>query len=143
MICIATNVKLVFESVVFFSVVPTPNVTISPSGPIQNAAVGSDVVINCIMSTVIGVEFRSVMISWMGPGEDLIMNNSRVTITQTTSSVNTYTSSLQITYLLEENVGNYTCNVMILEAFASQSVELGLLTCKLATYISGQLFMLY
>ena len=131
MICIATKVKLLFELVVF-SAVPTPTVTISPSGPIQNAAVGSDLVINCIVGTVVGVEFRSVMISWMGPREDLIMNNSRVTITPTTSSGDTYTSSLQITYLLEENVGNYTCNVMILETLGSQSVELGLLTCKLA-----------
>ena len=105
-------------------VVPAPTVTISPSGPIQGAMVGSPQDMNCTVSTVSGVESSSVMISWLGPEGGSIMNDSRVTISSTTSSNNTYTSSLQFTYLMEGDEGTYTCNVMILETSGSQSVEL-------------------
>ena len=108
--------------------VPAPTVTISPSGPIQGAMVGSPQVINCTVSTVSGVESSSVMISWMGPGGGSIMSDSRVTISPITSSSNTYTSSLQFTYLMEGDEGTYTCNVIILETSGSRSVELQSLT---------------
>ena len=106
-------------------------VTISPSGPIQGAMVGSPQIINCTVSTVSGVQSSSVMISWMGPGGGSIMNDSRVTISPTTSGGNTYTSSLQFTYLMEGDNGNYTCNVTILNTGGSQSVELQSLSRKL------------
>ena len=101
----------------------------SPSGSIQGAIVGSPQVINCTVSTVSGVESSSIMISWMGPG-GVITNDSRVTNSPTTSSGNTYTSSLQFTYLMEGDEGTYTCNVMILETGGSQSVELQSLISK-------------
>ena len=107
--------------------VPTPAVIISPSGPIQGAMVGRPQVINCTVSTVSGVESSSVMISWMGPAGS-ITNDSRRTISPTTSSGNTYTSSLQFTYLMEGDEGMYTCNVMIMDTSGSQSVELQSLT---------------
>ena len=107
--------------------VPTPAVTISPSGPIQGAMVGNPQVINCTVSTVSGIESSSVMISWMGPTGS-ITNDSRMTISPTTSSGNTYTSSLQFTYLMEGDEGTYTCNVMIMDTSGSQSVELQSLT---------------
>ena len=102
--------------------------------------VSSPQVINCTVSTVSGVESSSVMISWMGPGGESITNDSRVTISPTTSSGNTYTSSLQFTYLMEGDEGTYTCNVMILETSGSQSFELQslsgrLLSSSLLTYI--------
>ena len=86
-----------------------------PYSPIQGAMVGSPQDIQCIVSTVSGVELSSVMISWMGPGGESITNDSRVTISPTTSSGNNYTSSLQFTYLMEGDEGMYTCNVMILD----------------------------
>ena len=101
-----------------------PTVTISPSGPIQGAMVGSPQMIQCTVSTVSGVESSSVMISWMGPGGDTITSDSRVTINPTTSSGNTYTSSIQFTYLMEGDEGTYMCNVMILETSESVSVVL-------------------
>ena len=109
----------------FLQTVPNPTVMISSPGPIQGAMVGCPQVINCAVSTVSGVEFSSVIISWMGPVGS-ITNDSRVTISPTTSiaSGNNYTSSLQITYLMEGDEGTYTCNVMILDANGSQSVEL-------------------
>ena len=92
---------------------------------------GSPQVINCTVSTVSGVESSSVMISWMGPGGGSIMSDSRVTISPTISSGNSYTSSLQFTYLMEGDEFTYTCNVTILETSASQSVLLQTLTSKL------------
>ena len=110
---------------------PTPTVTVSPSGPIQGAVVGSPQVINCTVSTVSGVEPSLVMISWMGPGGNINATNGRVSIRSVTAgSNNMYTRSLQFTYLMEGDEGTYTCNVMILETSASQSVELQSLTSK-------------
>jgi len=86
--------------------------------------VGSPQMIQCTVSTVSGVELSSVMINWMGPGGDSVTNDSRVTINPTTSSGNTYTSTLQATYLMEGDNGTYMCNVMILEIRESASVVL-------------------
>ena len=124
--------------------VPTPNITIIPNDPIQGAMVGSPQDIQCIVSTVSGLELSSVMISWMGPGGKPITNNilsnassgsgeyndTRVTISPTTSSGNNYTSSIQFTYLMEGDEGMYTCDVTILEANNSMSLELLYLTGK-------------
>ena len=94
--------------------------------------VGSPQVINCIVSTVSGVESSSVMISWMGPGGNIDATNGRVSIGSVTDDGNNmYTRSLQFTYLMEGDEGTYTCNVMILETSRSQSVELQSLTSKL------------
>ena len=114
----------------FLSTVPSPTVTISPSGPIQGAMVGSSQVINCTVSTVSGVESSSVMISWMEPGGGSITNDSRVTINPIIFNGNTYARSLQFTYLMEGDEAIYTCNVMILETNESQLFELQSLTGK-------------
>ena len=115
-------------SCIVLYLVPYINITTLPSGPIQGTMVGSPQDIQCIVSTVDGVELSSVMISWMGPGGESITNDSRVTINQTTSSGNNYTSSLQFTYLMEGDEGMYTCNVMILETKASITIEIFNLT---------------
>ena len=107
-----------------FITVPTPTVSITPSGPILGAMVGSPQDIQCTVSTVNGVELSSVMISWMGPGGNTIINDSRVTINPTIGSGNNYTSSLQFMYLMEGDEGTYECNVMILETSAYSSTEI-------------------
>jgi len=86
--------------------------------------------IECRVSTVSGVESSSVMISWMGPGGDAITNDSRVTISPTSSSGNNYSSSIQFTYLVEGDNGTYACDVMILETEKSASVVLETLISK-------------
>ena len=86
--------------------------------------IGSPQDIRVIVSTVDGVELSSVMISWMGPGGQSITNDSRVTISPTTSSGNNFTSSLQFIYLMEGDEGMYTCNVMILETRANITIEI-------------------
>ena len=100
--------------------------TIVPYNLTSGAMVGSSQDIQCIMSTVDGVEFSLVMISWMGPGGESITNDSRVTISPTTSNGNNYTSSLQFTYLMEGDEGMYTCNVIILETNGSNTREMKL-----------------
>ena len=124
------NIMLMCSLIVIL-LVPYINITALPSGPIQGAMVGSPQNIQCIVSTVRGVELNSVMISWMGPGGESITNDSRVTISPTTSSSNNYTSSLQFTYLMEGDEGMYTCNVMILETKNLYSIELSNLTGKI------------
>ena len=92
---------------------------------------GSPQVINCIVSTVSGVESSLVMISWMGPRGNINTNNGRVSIGSVTAGGNNmYTRSLQFTYLMEGDEGTYTCNVIILETSESESVDLQSPTSK-------------
>ena len=93
--------------------------------------VGSPQDIQVIVNTVDGVEVSSVTISWMGPGGETITNDSRVTISPTTSNGNSYTSSFQFTYLMEGDEGMYTYNVMILETVASDFIIMHNLIGKL------------
>ena len=110
-------------------IVPTPVLTISPSGPMQNASVGSRLGINCTVDTVSGVELSSVTINWMGLGGSITATNGRVSIGSVTDDGNNmFTSSLDFTYLMEGDEGSYTCNVTILDTGGSQSVELQSLT---------------
>ena len=118
------------DSVELNVTVPTPTVSITPSGPIQGAMVGSPEDIQCTVSTVSGVELSSVMIRWMGPGGDTIRNDSRVTISPTSGSGNNFISTLQFTYLKEGEDGTYSCEVSIQETNASAIVELNDLTGK-------------
>ena len=120
----------IFIKLSIILIVPTPVITITPSGPIQAAMVGSLHDIQCTVSTVSGVELSSVMISWMGPGGDTIRNDSRVIISPTSGSGNNYTSNLQFKYLMEGDEGTYECNVMILDTTESSSVEMKSLTSK-------------
>ena len=105
-------------------IVPTPTVSITPSGPIQGAMVGSPQDIQCTVSTVSGVELSSVLISWMGPGGNAITNDYRIFVTPPDITNNSYTSTLKFKYLMEEDKGIYVCYVMILETNASLSLEL-------------------
>ena len=101
--------------------VPNFMVRIEPRS--DELTVGDEAIIDCTVSTVSGVELSSVMISWIGP-RGVITNDSRVTITPTTSSDNSFNNSVIFEYLEEINIGTYTCNVMILDTSRSQSVEL-------------------
>ena len=92
--------------------------------------VGSPQDIQCIVSTVSGVELSSVMISWMGPGGESITNDSRVIISPTTSNGNNFTSSLQFTYLMEGDERVYTVSVTILDTVKLQTSEIDSPTSK-------------
>ena len=93
---------------------------------------GNHQVINCTVNTVSGVESSSVLISWVGPRGNIDATDGRVSIGSVTAvGNNMYSRSLQFTYLMEEDEGTYTCNVMILRTNGSQSVELESPTSKL------------
>ena len=88
--------------------------------------VGSLQDIDCIVNTTVpGV--NSVSVSWTRPGGGIITNDSRVTISPTTSNGNIFTSSLQFDYLMEGDNGTYTCKVMMLDASTTQSIQLQLI----------------
>ena len=113
-------------------------VTTALDPPTSQPRVGMSVDIVCTVNTVSGVESSSVMISWTvsggGSGGGPIINDSRVSISPTTSSGNNYISSVQFTYLMEEDDGTYTCNVMILETSGSSSYTLPSLISKSALF---------
>ena len=92
---------------------------------------GDTLNLKCLVTTVSGVEFSSVMFSWVGPRSIPVINGSRVIINPTTSNDNSYTSSVQFAYLMEGDEGIYACNVMMLETFGSASVILETLASKL------------
>ena len=110
---------------------PAPEVSITPSGPIQGAMVGSPQDIRCTVSTGSRADLSSVMISWIGPGGDTITNDSRVTISPTSGSGNNYTSSLQFMYLMEGDEDKYICDVVILGTVAYGLLEISSLNSKL------------
>ena len=139
------NIWLTFNCVIeifHYFVVSDPTVEIFPPGPIQGAVVGRPQAIDCIVSTVSGVELSSVMISWMGPDGNLTTDNSRIIIRPITASGNNYTSSLYFIYLMEGDKGLYTCNVKILENIQTSRVEINNFTCEY-TYVDTYSYTLY
>ena len=86
--------------------------------------VGDSLFVQCIVDTVDGVEPSLVNISWMGPGGDLIVNTSRATVSQISSSDNTHNRSLHFTSLFEDDAGIHQCFVLILETNESTSFEI-------------------
>ena len=92
--------------------------------------VGSPQDIQVIVNTVDGVQLNSVIISWMGPGGESVTNDSRVTISPTTSSGSNFTSTLQFAYLMEGDEGIYAFNVTILDTIKSETTEIESLISK-------------
>ena len=71
-----------------------------------------------------GVELNSVIFNWLGPEGTPITYDSRVTVSPTNSSDNTFVSILRFSYLMENDDGRYTCCVMILSTNHSDSIGL-------------------
>ena len=116
----------------FVCIVPDLTVTISPPGPIQGAIVGDHQVINCIVSTVSGVDPNLVLIIWLDPEGNSVIPDGRVTISDTTPiGDGNFARSLIFTFLMEGvygDEGNYTCDAMILDASGTDSFVIGPLT---------------
>ena len=89
---------------------------------------GSPLNSNCIVSTVDGVEFSDVMISWTGPG----ISSDRFIMSNITSlGNNTYSRTLKLDYVLKIDENNpYFCIAAILEANEIESFELESLAGK-------------
>ena len=122
-----------------FSAVPDFIIDISPTSSLrglQEATVGDNHTIQCIINTVSGVTLNSVIVNWMGPRGFPITNSSRIMVVpvmplSSNNSTNDFTSSLQFMYLMEGDEGRYACNVSILQTNASMAIELGALSGKL------------
>ena len=117
-------------------------VVISPLTPLEDAMVGDHLQINCIVTTISGVGPESVIIVWSGPsGEDTAESpitsvfGGRVTFTDVTDGGgNNLTSTLNISYVMEGDEGTYTCDVMILNATGTDSIEIGNLPSQSVVY---------
>ena len=107
-------------------IVTTFSVTVSSFNSLQEIMVGNSQDIQCtVVVEFNGVEPDSVIFKWLGPESVSIANDSRVVISLTNSSINTFVSTLQFSYLMEGDEGRYTCNAMILNTTGSSSAELG------------------
>ena len=92
---------------------------------------GSPLTIQCIANTTDPFDVNDVIFTWIEPGGDTITNDdNRVTVDPTTSSGRNYTSSLQISYLMEGDNGSYTCNVTTFDMSRSATAVLGPLIGK-------------
>ena len=127
--------KLKYDIPFTLHTAPSIMVTTALVPPTNQPRLGMSGDIVCMVNTISGVESSSVLISWTGPGGRPIINNSRVSISPTTSSGNNYTSRVHFIYLMKGDEGTYTCNVMILEASGSSSYTLPSLISKLALCI--------
>ena len=100
----------------------------------------------CTVSGISGVEPSALMISWLGLEGNIITNDSdsRLSIIPTTFSGNTYISRLLFEYLIEDDEGNYTCNVTILDNSTLAVFWLQTLFSKLTfSYVHILLTMIY
>ena len=118
--------------------VPSFSIATTPTGLIQGALVGDNLIIHCTISTVSGVKLNAVTVDWIGPGGTSIKTEnimtSRPTISSSNNFTNSFSCSLEFIYLREVNEGRYMCNVSILQASASTTVELDTLIGKFQTH---------
>ena len=120
---------------VYMLIVTAPNfsVAIAPNGLTYGAMVGDYQIIHCTINKVNGVRPKAVVVNWTGPEGTSISNNSRTIISLPTlnNSTNNFSISLEFRYLMQGDEGRYMCNVSILQANASITIEVGALTGKL------------
>ena len=87
---------------------------------------GDSYKIQCTAYTDEMINPNNVTVSWTGPN-GTITNDNRLTITPTISNGTSHNSSLQFSYLLENDEGEYSCNLVIFGTLlsGSKSVNLG------------------
>ena len=116
-------IYIIVDSLLLYTTIHAPTDTMSPSGTIQRALVGTPYAINCT-AFFSGLE-SDLTITFMGPGGNIEATNGRVSMgSLIVDGNNMYTRTLQFTYLMEGDEGTYTCNVMKLGISASQSFVL-------------------
>ena len=86
--------------------------------------------IHCIVNTSEKINSSAVKIDWRGP-DGSIVNNSRITIQPTVSDGGImHKSSLQFLYISQNDTGTFTCDVKILDANISETLQLDNFTSK-------------
>jgi len=91
-------------------IVPTPHYDIANS--FDNPSLGDSYQIQCTAYTDEMINPNSVTVSWTGPN-GTITNDSRLTITPTSSNGISHTGTLQFSYLSEDDEGEYNCSLVM------------------------------
>ena len=89
------------------------NATVDIYGDVENLTVGYPHEIYCEVDTDEVVNSDLVNITWIGPDNNTVVNDSRIIVTTTNSFENNHTSTLQFLNLIEDDKGLYTCLVAI------------------------------
>jgi len=100
--------------------------------PVHNTAIGSPLKIHCTVNTADHISNSDdVTISWTRLN-GAITNDSRLTIIPTVSNGTNHISTLQFSYLSEDDEGLYECSTTVLgyEENKTASVELTNLTSE-------------
>ena len=105
-------------------------ITVGVNGTTGNLIVGEKYEIRCEVYTDIIVHSDIVNITWIGPNNDTIVNDSRTDITTTNSVGRNHTSTLQFLCLSENDTGSFTCSVTILNNTYTQSLQIGEILSK-------------
>ena len=80
----------------------------------ENVHVGNYKEMHCIADITERINPLAVNITWTGPN-GAITNDNRLTITPTVSNGTKHISTLQFSYLSEDDEGLYECNVAVFE----------------------------
>ena len=104
-------------------IVPSPRISFQPI----EGVIGEMQDIICSVTITSAIDPNSVELTWTN-NDSIITADNRVTriptnITENPSSF-TYTTTIQFTYLMEGDEGNYTCNVTVDDMMESHSTTL-------------------
>ena len=111
---------------------PSPYYDLKTSS--DNPSLGDRYGIQCTAYTDEMINPNNVTVSWTGPN-GTITNNSRLTIASTISNGTSYTSTLQFSYLSEDDEGEYNCSLVVFGTeLKSESIVLGDIYSKLTIY---------
>ena len=103
----------------------------------ENLTVGDPHAIDCEVHTDQIVNSDIVDITWIGPYNNTIVNDSRMSVTTYNSVGHYHTSTLNFSPLSEGDKGSYTCHVETYGNKNSASFKLSVLSK--CTFIAGQL----
>ena len=100
--------------------------------PVDDMSVSDPLEIHCLVDTPNITNSDDVTISWTGPN-GTITNDNRLNITPTVSNGTNHLSTLQFSYLSEDDEGLYECNTAVLDYNKNKtaSVELTNFTSEL------------
>ena len=106
-------------------------ITVDVHGAMENLTVGDQYEIQCKVYTDQIVNSNIVDITWIGPDNDTIVADGRLSVTNI-SAGHSHTSTLLFSYLSEDDEGIlFTCNVTILSNIDSGSFIVEELSSKL------------
>jgi len=112
----------------------SPNIFLRPSGFDQNT-VGQRQDVICSIIVPSDVDPDSIELNWRNE-ENIVTNDSRVTIIDTTNDLTNFSTSIittiiQFDPLFEDDVGNYSCYSKMNESVRFVSIQLQNFNCKL------------